>query len=90
MKLTSINAMSMKAEKIVPMTICTYCLVSKSPLKIITCKMINIMLKIKETVPTLRLDITLETYGMQIKGAVPRLAFIDMAAPKDMMNNQIR
>ena len=90
MKLTNINAMSMKAEKIVPMTICRYCLLSKSPLKIITCKMINIMLKIKETVPTLKLDITLETYGMQIKGAVPKLAFIDMAAPKDMINNEIR
>ena len=35
-------------------------------------------------------DITLETYGMQIKGAVPKLALIDMAAPKDIMNNEIK
>ena len=55
-----------------------------------TCKAIKIMLKIKETVPTLKWDITLETYGMQIKGAVPKLALIDIAAPKDMMNNEIR
>ena len=49
----------------------------------------NIMLKINETVPTLKLEITLETYGMQIKGAVPKLALIDRDAPKDMMNNEI-
>ena len=47
------------------------------------------MLKTKETVPTLKLDITLETYGMQIRGAVPKLALIDKAAPKDMINNEI-
>ena len=47
------------------------------------------MLKINETVPTLKLEITLETYGMQIKGAVPKLALIDRDAPKDMMNNEI-
>ena len=46
------------------------------------------MLKINETVPTLKWDITLETYGMQINGAVPKSALIEMAAPKDMMNNE--
>ena len=47
------------------------------------------MVKTKETVPTLKPDITLETYGIQIKGEVPKLALIDRDAPKDMMNNEI-
>ena len=47
------------------------------------------MVKTKETVPTLKPDITLETYGIQIKGEVPKLALIDRDAPKDMMNKEI-
>lgn len=48
------------------------------------------MLKIKLVVPTLKFEIRLETYGMQIKGDVPKLALIDRDAPKDMKNNEIK
>ena len=47
------------------------------------------MVKIKETVPTLKLVITLETYGIQTKGEVPKLALIERDAPKEMKNNEI-
>jgi hypothetical protein len=40
----------------------------------------KIMLKINVTVPTLKFMIKLETYGMEIKGAVPKLALMDMEA----------
>lgn len=44
----------------------------------------------KQTVPTLKFRIRLETYGRQIKGEVPKFALIDIAAPKDMTNNEIK
>lgn len=43
----------------------------------------------KHTVPTLKFNIKLETYGRQIKGEVPKLALMDIAAPKDIINNEI-
>ena len=44
----------------------------------------------KLVVPTLKFDIRLVTYGMQINGEVPRFALIDSDAPKEMMNNEIK
>lgn len=40
--------------------------------------------------PTLKLEIRLQTYGMQIKGDVPKLALIDKDAPRDMINKEIK
>ena len=34
--------------------------------------------------------IRLETYGRQIMGDVPKLALIDIAAPKDIKNSEIK
>lgn len=44
----------------------------------------------KLVVPTLRLEIRLVTYGIQIKGEVLKLAFIERDAPKEMINNEIK
>ncbi len=44
----------------------------------------------KLVVPTLRFVIKLETYGIQIRGEVPRLALIDNDAPRAIMNNDIK
>ena len=46
--------------------------------------MMRIRLKTKVTVPTLKWEIRLQTLGMQISGAVPKLALIDNDAPNDM------
>ena len=80
----------MNTEKIVPTTICRYCLFSNPFLKSMISIAISRMLKKKLVVPTLKFEIRLETYGMQIKGDVPKLALIDRDAPKDMMNNEIK
>ena len=80
----------MEREKIVPTIICKYCLLSKPPLKRIICTAIKMTLKIKQTVPTLIFNIKLETYGRQMIGDVPKFALIDIAAPKDMKNSEIK
>ena len=51
---------------------------------------INIRLKINVTVPTLNFVIRLHTYGMDINGAVPKLALIDIAAPNDIKKSETR
>ena len=88
--LTRARVKSMKTENIVPMTICSSCLFSKSLLKIRICEMMRIRLKTKVTVPTLKWEIRLQTLGMQISGAVPKLALIDNDAPNDMKNSESR
>ncbi len=90
MKLTSINVKSTNAENIRPVTICRYCLFSKSFLKRMTCIAISKIVNKKLVVPTLKLDIKLVTYGMQISGEVPRFALIERDAPKEIMNNEIK
>ena len=52
--------------------------------------MMRIRLKTKVTVPTLKWEIRLQTLGMQISGAVPKLALIDNDAPNDMKNSESR
>jgi len=47
-------------------------------------------LNTKEVVPTLRFEITLLTYGMQISGEVPRFALMDRDAPNEIMNKDRR
>lgn len=54
------------------------------------CIEIRIILKINVTVPTLNLEIKLQTYGMEISGAVPKFALIDMAAPNDIKKSEIK
>ena len=44
--------------------------------------------KTKTISPTLRFTIKLHTYGRQINGEVPKLALIDNAAPREMINNE--
>ena len=90
MKSINTNVKSMNTENIVPITICKYCLFSKSPLKRIACTAIKIMVKIKLVVPTLRLVIKEATYGMQINGEVPKFALIDSDAPSEIMNSDIK
>ena len=80
----------MNTENIVPITSCRYCLFSKSPLRRITWIKISRILNKKLVVPTLKLEIRLHMYGMQINGDVPKLALIDNDAPKDMINKEIR
>ena len=41
----------------------------------------------KTTIPTLKFVIKLQTYGRQINGEVPKLAFMDNEAPKEIINN---
>lgn len=89
-KSTKNNVKSMKTEKIVPITNCKYCLFSKPPLRRITWIKISRTLNKKLVVPTLKLEIRLQTYGMQIKGDVPKLALIDKDAPRDMINKEIK
>ena len=43
----------------------------------------------KTTIPTLKFVIKLQTYGRQINGEVPKLAFMDNEAPKEIINNDI-
>ena len=54
------------------------------------CEIIRIRLKTNVTVPTLKCEIRLQTFGMQISGAVPKFALIDSEAPKDMKNRELR
>ena len=49
---------------------------------------INIIVKRKITIPTLRFVIKLQTYGRHINGEVPKLALMDREAPKEIMNSQ--
>ena len=72
----------MNSENIVPMIICRNWRFSKPFLKRITCTAIKMMLNMKLVVPTLRVAIRLDTYGMQIRGEVPRFALIDNESPK--------
>ena len=80
----------MEREKITPTIICRYCLFSKPLRRRIICIAIKKTFKIKQTVPTLISNIKLETYGRQMMGEVPKSALIEIAAPKDIKNKEIK
>lgn len=48
------------------------------------------MLKIRQVVPILNFNIKLETYGTQIIGEVPKFALIEIAAPNEIKNIEIK